>query len=395
MQYDLVFEGGGAKGMAFVGAMQAFTAAGHTYRRLIGSSAGAITALTLAAGYSPAEMLTSLSEQVGDQPVFATFLGEPSLPGAEWAASSSFAAFLRSLDVPGVPEWIEKRLDTVALNVLAGSARGRHLLSFMEYGGWFAADTFVAWLERKLNEGTYEGRPRDFGKMTFAELFERTRFDLTLTGSDITSNHLLVLNHRTAPHVPVVWGARMSMSLPLLWQEVIWREEWGPYRGRPAAGHVVVDGGLLSNFPIELLVSNEPEVTAVMGPRDDNPVLGFLIDEQIEVPGAPPAPQQAGIPAQIGELRTAQRLKGLLDTVTSARDKSVIATNERRVVRLPAKGYRTTEFDMTAARRQALVESGRATTQAFLARPGGGLEAAEDTAESNRIALNMLDMSDF
>jgi predicted acylesterase/phospholipase RssA len=268
----------------------------------------------------------------------------------------------------------------------------------MEYGGWFAADAFVAWLEGKLNEGSYQGRPRNFGKMTFAELHERTGLDLSLTGSDTTSNHLLVLNHRTAPDVPVVWGARMSMSLPLLWQEVVWREEWGLYRGRSAAGHVVVDGGLLSNFPIELLVSDEPEVAAVMGPRTDNPVLGFLIDERLPVPGAPPAAPQAGVPAQIGELRTARRLKGLLDTVTSARDKSVIATNERRVVRLPARGYGTTEFNMAEGRRKALVEAGRMATQAFLEGSGGALESlgeVEDTAENDRIAVRLLDMSDF
>ena len=52
MQYDLVLEGGGAKGMAFVGAMREFEAAGHTIGRIIGSSAGAITAVSLAAGYT-------------------------------------------------------------------------------------------------------------------------------------------------------------------------------------------------------------------------------------------------------------------------------------------------------------------------------------------------------
>jgi predicted acylesterase/phospholipase RssA len=297
-----------------------------------------------------------------------------------------------------VPDWAENRIDKVVLNALANSSKGHHLLSFMEYGGWFAADAFVDWLEGKLNEGSYQGQRRNFGKMTFAELFQRTGFDLSLTGSDTTNNYLLVFNHRTTPDLPVVWGARMSMSLPLLWQEVVWREEWGQYRGHSATGHVVVDGGFLSNFPIELLVSGEPEVAAVMGPRTGNPVMGFLIDERIEVPGAPPGGQQAALPAMIGELRTARRLKGLLDTVTSARDKSVIATNERRVVRLPAKGYGTTEFNMTEARRKALVEAGRAVTQAFLDRPGDGLEgleAAEDTAESDRIAVKMLDMSDF
>ena len=396
MEYDLVFEGGGAKGMAFVGAMAAFEAAGHTYRRVIGSSAGAITALTLAAGYTAAEMQTALSESVDDRPVFTSFLGEPSLPEEEgWMESSAFAGFLRSLDKPLIPDRLEARVDKVLLRALAANSKGRHLLSFMDYGGWFAADAFVGWLERKLDEDAAAGRPRHFGRLTFAELHERTGIDLSLTGSDVTNNHLLILNHRTAPDLPVVWGTRMSMSLPLVWQEVVWQEEWGRYRGHSATGHVIVDGGLLSNFPIELLVSDAAEVAAVMGPRPDNPVLGFLIDERLPVPGAPAA-EKAGAAARLGELRTVQRLKGLVDTVTQARDKSVIASNERRVVRLPARGFGTTEFDMTEHRRAALVEAGRAATQAHLD-AAGGLESMEvvDTAESDRIAVKMLDMSDF
>ena len=42
-EFDLVFEGGGAKGIVFVGALNALLAGGHSYRRLIGTSAGAIT----------------------------------------------------------------------------------------------------------------------------------------------------------------------------------------------------------------------------------------------------------------------------------------------------------------------------------------------------------------
>ena len=50
MKFDMVFEGGGAKGMVFVGAMQVFLSQNHTYGRLLGTSAGAITAALLAAG---------------------------------------------------------------------------------------------------------------------------------------------------------------------------------------------------------------------------------------------------------------------------------------------------------------------------------------------------------
>ena len=77
MQYDMVFEGGGAKGMVFVGALEVFMSAGHTYGRLLGTSAGAITASLLAAGYRPEEMLQSLSEKVEGRSVFADFMAVP------------------------------------------------------------------------------------------------------------------------------------------------------------------------------------------------------------------------------------------------------------------------------------------------------------------------------
>jgi NTE family protein len=57
MKYDLVFEGGGAKGMVFVGALEEYFSRGHSAGRLLGTSAGAITAVLLAAGYTPAKLL--------------------------------------------------------------------------------------------------------------------------------------------------------------------------------------------------------------------------------------------------------------------------------------------------------------------------------------------------
>ena len=77
MKYDLVFEGGGAKGMVFVGAYDELVKRGHTAGRLLGTSAGAITAALLAAGYTPKEMLDALNEHENGKPVFAGFMGEP------------------------------------------------------------------------------------------------------------------------------------------------------------------------------------------------------------------------------------------------------------------------------------------------------------------------------
>jgi hypothetical protein len=60
-----------------------------------------------------------------------------------------------------------------------------------------------------------------------------------------------------------------------------------------------------------------------------------------------------------GELATVQRFGRLIDTATGAHDKMVIDEYSHLVVRLPAQGYGTTEFDMSDERRTALVRAGR------------------------------------
>ena len=112
-----------------------------------------------------------------------------------------------------------------------------------------------------------------------------------MVASDLTGKEMLVLNHRTAPSLPTVWAVRMSMGCPFAWQEVVWKAEWGAYRGRDLSGHRVVDGGLLSNFPISLFVSNDENIDEIMGEgtQSEN-VIGLLIDETLEVPGAGEAP---------------------------------------------------------------------------------------------------------
>ena len=47
MEFDIVFEGGGAKGMVFVGASTALEERGHTARRLVGTSPREPRALTV------------------------------------------------------------------------------------------------------------------------------------------------------------------------------------------------------------------------------------------------------------------------------------------------------------------------------------------------------------
>ena len=53
---DLVFEGGGVKGIGLGGAFQAIEEAGFKPNNVAGTSAGAITAALVAAGYTAAEL---------------------------------------------------------------------------------------------------------------------------------------------------------------------------------------------------------------------------------------------------------------------------------------------------------------------------------------------------
>lgn len=70
------------------------------------------------------------------------------------------------------------------------------------------------------------------------------------------------------------------------------------------------------------------------------------------------------------------------------------------IVRLPAKGFGTTEFDMSEARRDALVESARrATREWLLTAPrtvppmsfGPGAPATKASRRADAIALDLLD----
>jgi NTE family protein len=375
---DLVFEGGGAKGAVFVGALDVlFCEHGHTHGRLLGTSAGAITAVLLAAGYTVPELFDALAEKDDSgKSVFSTFLGTPAPFDQEEIRYSVIRNLLRELNLPLIPDATEDRFDDWIAQQLAAHDFSRHIFSFIERGGWFSADPFVLWLERKLDQARPDGSPRGFGRLTLKELRAATGVELSLVAADTTWARMLLLNHRTAPDCPVVWAARMSMSVPVLWQEVEWKKAWGPYYTWDAdaqrlepndiSGHSVVDGGLLSNFPIGLFLSDRDDVLALVGPASAELMLGLLIDESLPVPDQPLRPANSGL--GVARSLPVNRLRRLFNTVTSAHDNTAKAVFARHIVHLPAGGYGTTEFDMGDERREALVEAGREAMRAFLAK---------------------------
>ena len=342
--FDVVFEGGGAKGSAFAGALNALAELGHTTRRLIGTSAGAITATTVAAGYSPNELLTLVTEKVNGKPRFATFMDRPvaaSFTDQDKENSETMEA-LRTAHIPTIA-------DRKILDLLLDSPLYPQLFSFVECGGLFAGDAFLAWIREKLAaKGIAEAD-------TMQTFFEKKEVDLSVVTSDTTDGEMLVINHRTAPDVPVAWAVRMSMSIPFVWREVVWQEAWGPYQRRRKAGNIMVDGGVLSNFPIRLIAESVPDI---MGDTDPNGALnlGLLLDKQLpkDPIGTGTAPAaKSGEPTGV-----VRRVSRLIDTMMGAADNDEIRKRSAEICCLPVKGVGTTEFNMTDEKLQALIKAG-------------------------------------
>jgi len=359
--FDLVFEGGGAKGSVFAGALEVFYAAGHQPARLVGTSAGAITATLLAAGYTPAQMLEAVNEQLDGKPRFASFMDVPveSEFDCQTRTESQLQNILNQVDIPAVPAFLESRIDAVFIErLLAVSPHFRQLFGFVECGGLFSGRTFVEWLNEKL-EAHQVPRGCTMRQMNLAK-----GCDLSLVVTDTTNRQMRVLNHRTAPDVPVAMAVRMSMSIPFVWREVVWKSEWGTYCGLDISGAKIVDGGVLSNFPIDLVACSDERIRQIMGERSDPNAalnLGMLIDENIAVPGIDEKP------VRTNPLHSVRRVQRLVDTMTGARDNALLDEFNDQVCRLPAKGYGTTEFDMPKPKIDALVEAGRSAMRAHLA----------------------------
>ena len=367
MEFDLVFEGGGAKGLAFVGALQSIERHGHVPRRVIGTSAGSITALLVAAGYNAADCLSAINERTSEgQSRFATFLEIPQID-QNTEINNSLRYWLKTeLDNPLIPNLIEPVVDKMVVDLLEKNLT-RHLISLLAFGGWFSGGALLKYFREKLDAGD-----RNLGNTTLAEFSQRASRELSVVASDITGREMIVLNHRTAPDCPTIWAVRMSMSCPFAWQEVVWQKEWGLYRGRDLTGHTVVDGGLLSNFPIGLFLSNEEQVEDIMGKDSaSESVIGLLLDDNMPVPGAENTERKdTTTPGFLerSDLLAAMmgRIYGMAETALSAHDKSVMDTYQHVVCRLPAKGYGILEFDLTAERMAPILQAGEAAMDEHL-----------------------------
>ena len=305
---DLVFEGGGVKGIALVGAFSVLEERGYEPQNMAGASAGAIVAALLAAGYTAAE----LQEIIGGLDYYR-FKDEAWEDRVPLAASS---------------------------------------LSVLKDLGLYEGEAFSAWMRDLLEAKGV----RTFGDLVRREDAElRYRYKAQVIASDVTERRLLVLP-RDAPKLGitdpddlgVALAVRMSMSIPIFFEPVKFAN---PQTGRE---HLIVDGGMLSNFPVWLFDAEEPQW----------PTFGLKLvqtDPKAPIDGAPPAPRS-------GILLVVDYLRSLVDTMMAAHDRLYIEENDfARTIAIDTLGVRTTQFDLSSERALELFESGRVAAEEFLA----------------------------
>lgn len=362
MLFDLAFEGGGVRGVAFLGALEALADNGHEFDRLMGTSVGGLTAALLATGHD----VNSLREQM-----FDAQSGRLAIAGAlapyppftrEEIGESATRELLRELDFPFLPNLVEGASDELLAQALMNRDRFHDLFSIVEHMGVRQDAGYLTWLSALFN---VHAGGEDWAAMGLADLFLRTGRSLTVIGSDISTGSMLVLNHSTAPNLPLKWALRMTTSVPFLFPPVAWQAEWGLYRKRRLQGHYIVDGALLSQFPLEFFLSTQTEILEIMGERKaGNNVLGLLLDESRSVAGI--SSTASARKQQFDKVPGVKLSRLLYNTLLSNSSRSAVSPLESHIIRLPVMGIDPYAFEITQEELLPVINAAYNVTQDLL-----------------------------
>lgn len=308
---DLVCEGGGVKGIGLVGAYSVLEEHGYQVQNLAGTSAGAIVSTLLAAGYNAAELREIILN-----------LDFSKIRDTAWEDR---------IPVVGTPLGILLDL---------GIHEGKYFQQLMtELLAAKGVRTF-----RDLIHPQFAGEPQ-------------YRYKVRVTASDITGRCLLALPQDAVKigvepdDLDVALAVRMSMSIPIFFEPVRIRN---PQTQRE---HIIVDGGVLSNYPVWLFDSPGEPSWPTFGLR--------LVEDDLRSPivpaDAPPSERVSGVQAVV------DFLKGIVQTAMEAHDRLYIERADfARTIPIPTLGVDSTDFNLTRDRALELYESGRLAAQEFL-----------------------------
>jgi NTE family protein len=309
---DLVLSGGGVKFIGLVGAIVALMDAGYSFRRVSGVSAGSVVAAVLSAA-SKGDQLTG--EEVKELAL--------SVPLGKWR------------DAGPVPY----------LGAAWGLLRDTSL---------YRGDAAYEWVRSELkNLGV-----TTFGDLTDEEQLPEERcYRLVVTVADLTAAQLVRLpwDYRRLygldPDEQLVADAvRASMAIPFFYRPVT-------LTGASGARSTLVDGGVLSNFPIDTFDRHD-------GKPPRWPTFGISIL---------PTPTE-GIGAVMPVLKPLRLLEqtalleSLLTTMLAGHDQTHLSQPwvAARAITVESTNVGVLDFDAPRGRLEELYENGYAAAQEFL-----------------------------
>ncbi|HET7658227.1 MAG TPA: patatin-like phospholipase family protein [Bacillales bacterium] len=291
MIIDGVFSGGGMKAIALVGALQVVEEKGFRFQRVAGTSAGALVAALVASGY-------------------------------------------KSKEITGI-------LQNTEFGKLVDGRKGIIAFPFMKWIrlywklGLYRGNELERWVGHLLAEKGVE---------TFADLPEGS---LKVVASDLSRGRILVLpddlkDYGILPDkFSVARAVRMSSGLPFFYEPVLLYDRTGEKS-------VIVDGGVLSNFPLWVFDNQDPFELK-------RPILGFQLRTNLQ-----------NEPAK--KIHNAVYLyQSLFNTMRLAHDNHYITQQQAsNIVFIPVDNVSTTHFTIDDETKQQLIELGRQRTENFL-----------------------------
>ncbi|NIK67585.1 patatin-like phospholipase family protein [Paenibacillus sp. BK720] len=304
MKINAVFEGGGVKGISLAGAVRAAEMQGIQFNQVAGTSSGAIISALIAANYSGLDI-----KRIVENTPFSSFLKR---------------SFIFNLKVI-----------SPALRVLIKK-------------GLYSGEALEYWMSCLLEAK---------GIKTFGDLPE---CKLRIVASDITNGRLLVLPEDVRIYgmdpqkLSVARAVRMSASIPYFFDPVVIRyskllslTDNGKEKAKLHQAYIV-DGGLLSNFPLWLFDKEQA------GRTNPVPTVGFQM-----------VGKNDNEPHEIRGPLT--MLEAIFETMMQAHDERYIKKYARdRTVKIPTLGVRTTQFHLPEGMAEKLFQSGfKAATQFF------------------------------
>lgn len=322
---NLVFEGGGVKGIAYIGAMSILDQRGilQHIKRAGGTSAGAINALIFALGFNMLEQ-------------------------REIMASTDFKKFMD--DSWGVI---------------------RDVRRLAKQFGWNKGDFFTEWI------GDLIQRKMGTAKATFSDLQASGNPDLYVVGTNLSTGYSEVFSAERHPQMELAKAVRISMSIPLFFAAVRHGER----------DDVYVDGGAMENYPVKLFDRQQYIRTDEAGEATrkteyynrenaqfllENPgrspyvynrqTLGMRLDQQEAI-----ALYRYNEPLDGKPIKSfTSYAKALLAAVMQVQENQHLHSDDwQRTVYINTLGIKATEFALSDERKKALVEQGIAGAESY------------------------------